>query len=100
MINLKFKDSQKRKLFKKFEHSKYIYNLIESNISFPFFIYLNVIQLKKINVPQNSCFIRLTKRCVLTNKNKILNNYFKLSRQSFLKFARFNLIFGIKKNSW
>lgn len=100
MIKLKFTNLKKRQLIKQFESYKYTYNLIESNLNFSFFLYLNLIQLKKLYLPINSCDIRVTKRCVYTNNNKIFNKYYKLSRQSFRKFARFNLIFGINKNSW
>lgn len=100
MLKIKFKDCQKRQLVKKLEYSKYIYTLLKSNFNFSLFISLNLIQLKKNNISKNSCYIRIAKRCVLTNNNKILNKYFKISRHFFRKFARFNLIFGIKKNSW
>nr|QYC61845.1 ribosomal protein S14 [Actinocyclus sp. mgcode 4] len=98
MINLKIKNIKRRKLITKYENSKYILNLIYSNKNFNNSIQSNLVQFKNKNIPINSCSIKLTKRCILTNNNKILNSHFSISRSVFLKFARLNLIFGVKKN--
>jgi len=100
MINLKLKDIKKRKIISKYENSKLIFNLINSNNNFEFLIQYNLAQFKNKKISRNTCVARLSKRCVLTNNNKILNSHFKLSRYMFLKFARFNSIFGLKKSYW
>ena len=100
MINLKFKDIKKRKLVTQYENSKFIMHLIHSNKNFKSSIQSNLSQFKNRNISKNSCVVRLTKRCVISNNNKTIHSQFKLSRSIFLKFARLNLIFGLRKTSW
>lgn len=100
MKNLKIKDIKKRKLVSQYENSKFIMNLISSDHNLESSIQSNLSLLKNSRSSKNSCAIKLTKRCIVTNNNKILNSQFKISRSIFLKFARLNLIFGLKKNYW
>ena len=100
MIKLKFKDIKKRKLVKNYEHLKFVLKLIDTNIHFDFLMQCNLTHFKYRNTPKDSSSVRLSKRCVLSNNKTLLNKHFKLSRSVFLKFARFNSIYGLKKFYW
>jgi ribosomal protein S14 len=97
---LKLREIKKRQLVKNYENSKYVFKLIESNLNIKLLIQYNLILIKNLNVPKNSCVTRLRQRCLLTHNKTTLNKYFKLSRHMFLKYARFNFFFGLKKFYW
>lgn len=42
----------------------------------------------------------LVSRCIFSGQKKKINNYFHVSRLSFLKLARNGFISGVKKSTW
>lgn len=97
---LKFKDKKKRQFVKNNENLKFVFKLIQLNTNIKLLIHYNLAIIKNSNISKNSCVIRLKSRCLLTNKKTTFNKHFKLSRHMFLKYARFNYFFGLKKFCW
>lgn len=99
MNYLKVKNKKIRKEIKKSEQKKLIIKLAELNNYITLPIKNNLLH-HKSSLKKNSSFIRSTKRCILSNKKTIFNKKFRISRFMFLKYARLNILYGIKKNSW
>lgn len=99
MNYLKVKNKKIRATIQKFEHKKFILKTVNMNNYLASAIKYNLLY-KKLKIKQNSSSVRLSKRCVLSNKKAIINKKFRISRYMFLKFARLNIIHGLKKNYW
>ena len=98
MKKLKIQNISKRKLIKKLEHFNYITKLIRANTRLHKIIHFNLSNSSSLlKISSNTM---LSNRCIFSNKNSIISNYFRMSRFFFLKFSRFNLIYGVKKFFW
>ena len=99
MNYLKIKNIKNRFWVKTFEKKKLVYKIVK-------FSKIVNIEIKKnseyehLYLSKKTSSVRLTKRCILTNKKSIFNKNIRISRFMFLKYARLNLIYGIKKNFW
>jgi len=100
MKKLKVQSIKKRKLVKKLELVNFLLRLIRLNINLNQLILLNFNYSNSSYLFKRSSRHVLTNRCIYSNKNSIISKYFRLSRFFFLKFSRFNLIYGIKKFYW
>ena len=100
MKKLKIQSINKRKLVKKFEHFNYVTKLIRVNYSLNKIIYLNLNLINSSFLLKKSSKHLISNRCICSNKNSIISNYFRLSRFFFFKFSRFNSIYGVKKLFW
>lgn len=96
MRYLKTKNVKLRRSIYKFEHLQFINKLINVNNYVSFFIKRNI-NTQSLKIRKQYSFVKVSKRCVVTNKQKIFNKYLNISRLNFLKYARFNHIYGLKK---
>lgn len=94
MKYLKTKNKRLYKLFYNAELEKLQYKFIFNNLNLPFFIRQQA--LWKLTSIKNS-YVTIKNRCYITNKNRSLFNYFKLSRIKLRLLASNNYINGIKK---
>ena len=99
MKNQLYKDKKKRNLSLQNETKKFILKSISKNHSIPKTVRWNS-NLKFTNFVKISNSTSLVNRCVFTGRKKKIHNCFKLSRLSFLKFARNGLISGLTKSTW
>ena len=99
MNYLKVKNKKIRATIRKFEHKKFILKIVNMNKFLALAIKYNLLSIK-LKIKKNNSHVRITKRCILSNKKAIINKKFRISRYMFLKFARLNLIHGLKKNYW
>lgn len=100
MKKLKLRNINKRKFVKKFELVNYLTQLVRLNKNLNQLIFLNFNYTNSRDIFKKSSRHALTNRCIFSNKNSIISKYFRLSRFFFLKFSRFNLIYGMKKLYW
>lgn len=98
MKKLKLKNIKQRKLFKMQEQSSHIVKLITKNCSFNFQVRSNLKYLK--DSPSKSFRSRITDRCIFSNHRTTISKHFKMGRSTFLRFARFNSIYGLTKLYW
>ena len=96
MRKLKIKDKNKRFFVFKFEEYKKISKSIINNNTFNNLIKWNIIR-KQSFLSKNSSRIRVSNRCVVSNRRNVIYKHFRLSRLIFLKFARFGILYGITK---
>ena len=87
----------KRKLSLSFEKKKKIYRSVVVNDNFIKTIRWNA----DLNIFKRSLSSsQLDNRCVITGRKNIYNRYYKLSRMTFLKYARKGVISNLIKSSW
>jgi ribosomal protein S14 len=98
MKNQLQKDTNKRNLNFKFENKLIILKSIAKNNNITKTVRWNS-ELKLTNLNSNSYKTRIVKRCVFTGRKNKINPMFRISRLSFLKFARNGLINGLKKSA-
>ena len=94
MRYLKIKNKKLYKLFYNIELQKIQYKFIFNNTLLPFFIRQQAFN-KLSNM--NFSYVTIKNRCYVTNKNRSVFNYFKLSRIKLRLLASNNYINGIKK---
>ena len=99
MKNQLHKDKKKRYLSLQNENKKFILKSISKNHSIAKTIRWNS-DLKFTKLSNNVNSTGLVNRCVFTGRKKKIHNNFKLSRLSFLKFARNGFISGLTKSTW
>lgn len=91
------KDKNKRNLTLKFENKRIILKSIIKNNNICKTIRWNS-ELKLTELNSNGHKNRQVNRCILTGRKGKFNKLFRLSRLSFLKFARNGFICGLKKS--
>ena len=99
MKNKFYKDKKKRHLNLTHETQKDILVSIYKNQKIP----VNIRWNSGLKFSNKFCLNNLTSsinRCVFTGRKKQIHKKFKLSRLSFLKFARNGFINGLRKSSW
>ena len=105
MLSSKVKDLKLRKLFFKFEKKKKIYK----------FFFINLLSRKSLNLKSNITIlallklqsitkrnskIRLTNRCIFSNRGKGVNKLYGLSRIIMRDLIQFGIIPGYTKAVW
>lgn len=99
MKNQVYKDQKKRNLSYNSENKKFVLKSIYKNTTLPKIIRWNS-NLKFTELLKNSYLTSSVKRCVITGRKKKINKNYRLSRLSFLKFARNGFISGLTKSTW
>lgn len=105
MLSSKIKDLKLRKLFFKFEKKKKIckflfINLLSRKILRGHNKEITLLLLKLQNTFKRSSKIRLTNRCVLSNRGRGVNKLFGLSRIMMRDLIQFGIIPGYTKAVW
>ncbi len=96
MRYLLIKNKKLYKLFYKFELKRLQYKSLFFNTKLPFYIRQKAfLLLTKIN--KNSSYVTIKQRCFLTNNNRSVLNYFKISRIKLRLLISNNYINGVKK---
>ena len=90
-------DKKKRNLNVKFDNKRFVLKSLYKNVKISKANRLSSIS--KISDKKYSSS-NLVSRCIFTGQKKKINNYFHVSRLSFLKLARNGFISGIKKSTW
>lgn len=96
MKYLNQKNKKTRKTFKNFEHLKLINKIIKVNNDFILPLKRNSSYYNSI-LPKKSTYVKIYKLCLFSNKHKTFNKYLNISRINYLKYARSNMIYGLKK---
>ena len=95
------KDKKLRNLIMLNENKFLILKSIIKNLNLPFFLRWGaVVSLKNLNKKHFYNKTRLVNRCIITNKNSVVNKKFKLSRFELLRQIRSGNINGFKKDIW
>jgi ribosomal protein S14 len=94
MKYLKTKNKKLYRLFYSIESQKIQYKFIFNNTNLP--PYIRQQAFNKL-IETKSSYVSIKNRCYITNKNRSLFNYFKLSRIKLRLLASNNYINGIKK---
>jgi len=105
MLSSKIKDLKLRHLFFKYEKKKKIYK----------FFFINLLSRKNVNINNKNLIlpllqlqnkikrnskIRLTNRCILSNRGKGVNKFYSLSRIMMRDLIQFGIIPGYTKAVW
>lgn len=93
------KDKNKRHQYFLLEKKKIFYKYIINNLKLPKKIKI-LIYKKMLNLPLNSSQVRISNRCVISNRSKSVYRKFKLSRIVLRDLASKGDLMGIKKASW
>jgi ribosomal protein S14 len=94
------KDKKRRTSFSPQELNQILLKTIVLNENLSRVIKWNAV-LKSSNLSNNQNKVRFVSRCLFTNRKAKFNRTFKkFSRLSFIRFARFGYISGLKKSSW
>ena len=99
MKYLRIKNKKIRQMIKKSEHQKLVHKLIKVTDYLNFTIKQNSLY-HRLTRKKRSSFVKISRRCILSNKKTIFNKKFRISRFMFLRFARLNILHGIRKNYW
>ena len=92
------KDKNKRHQYYLLEKKKYFYKYVINNLQLPKKIKI-LIYKKILNLPLNSSKVRISNRCIISNRSKSVYKKFKLSRIVFRSLALNGNLIGIKKAS-
>lgn len=104
MLSLKYKDIKKRYHFAKCELqkrvSKFIFVQLLNSAKIASHEKAKIILFQNLSLKSTNSKTKLQRRCLLTNRSRVSNRHFNISRIKLREMLKYNIIPGYKKVSW